>query len=84
MYKALEPPEWMKTPILFIQQINQTLRSLCEKKAYINYPTIINNVAEKGNSSYHFKLEDFAQIDNQIAAAQQSIGTSTDTAQLNF
>ena len=69
----------------FVYTTNQPdLAEPLREKAYINYPTIINNVAEKGNSSYHFKLEDFAQIDNQIAAAQQSIGTSTDTAQLKL
>ena len=66
----------------FVYTTNQPDLAELARKAYINYPTIINNVAEKGNSSYHFKLEDFAQMDNQIAAAQQSIGASTDTAQL--
>lgn len=66
----------------FVYTTNQLDLAELARKAYINYPTIINGVAEKGNSSYHFRLEDFAQMDNQIAAAQQSIGTSTDTAQL--
>ena len=66
----------------FVYTTNQPDLAELARKAYINYPTIINGVAEKGNSSYHFRLEDFAQMDNQIAAAQQSIGTSTDTAQL--
>lgn len=66
----------------FVYTTNQPDLAELARKAYTNYPTIINGVAEKGNSSYHFRLEDFAQMDNQIAAAQQSIGTSTDTAQL--
>lgn len=52
------------------------------RKAYIEYPTIINDVDEKGSNNYHFTLEDYAEMDNQISDAQESIGTSTDTAQL--
>lgn len=51
-------------------------------KAYLEYPTIINDVKELETSGYHFTLEDFANMDNKIADAQESIGTSTDTAQL--
>ena len=52
------------------------------RKAYTEYPTIINGVDENGANNYHFSLEDYAEMDNQISDAQESIGTSTDTAQL--
>ena len=52
------------------------------KKAYIEYPTIINAVDDSGTSNYHFALEEYAKMDNQIADAQAAIGTSTDIAQL--
>lgn len=52
------------------------------RKAYMEYPTIINEVGEKDANGYHFKLEDYAEMDSKIADAQISIGTSTDTAQL--
>lgn len=52
------------------------------RRAYTEYPTIVNDVDENGANNYHFTLEDYAKMDNQIADAQESIGTSTDTAQL--
>ncbi len=66
----------------FVYTTNQPDLAELARIAYVNYPTIINGVEEKGSSSYHFVLEDFAQMDNKIASAQESIGTSTDTAQL--
>ena len=50
--------------------------------AYTKYPTKINKVDEIGTSNYHFTLEDYAKMDNQIADTQMAIGTSTDIAQL--
>ena len=52
------------------------------RKAYVEYPTIINGVDEDGTNSYHFTLEDYAEMDNKIADTQEAIGTSTDTAQI--
>lgn len=52
------------------------------RKAYTEYPTIINGVDENGANNYHFTLEEYAEMDNQISDAQESLGTSTDTAQL--
>lgn len=52
------------------------------RKSYCEYPTIINGISEKGASDYRFNMEDYARMDSQIADAQESIGTSTDTAQL--
>jgi len=66
----------------FVYTTNQPDLAELARVAYVNYPTIINGVEEKGSSLYHFVLEDFAQMDNKIASAQESIGTSTDTAQL--
>lgn len=52
------------------------------RKSYIEYPTIINEIRESEENNYHFTPEDYARMDNSIADAQQSIGISTDIAQL--
>ena len=52
------------------------------RKAYMEYPTIINEVAELNSSGYRLQPEDYAKMDNKIADAQVAIGTSTDIAQL--
>lgn len=61
---------------------NQKELAELARKAYLEYPTIINEVEEVESSGYHFKLDDFAKMDTMISDAQISIGTSTDTAQL--
>ena len=66
----------------FVYVTNQKDLADLARKAYTEYPTIINAVDENGANNYHFTLEDYAEMDNQIADAQESIGTSTDTAQL--
>lgn len=66
----------------FVYATNQTEMAELAKIAYINYPTIINNIAESGNNLYHMTQEDFAKMDNAIASTQADIGISTDTAQL--
>ncbi|MDE5910236.1 MAG: hypothetical protein K2H52_16085 [Lachnospiraceae bacterium] len=66
----------------FVYVTNQKDLADLARKAYVEYSTIINNVDENGANNYHFTLEDYAEMDNQIADAQESIGTSTDTAQL--
>ena len=66
----------------FVYVTNQKDLADLARKSYIEYPTIINDVDENGSNSYHFTLEDYAKMDNQISDAQESIGTSTDTAQL--
>ena len=66
----------------FVYVTNQEELADLAKKAYVEYPTIINKVDEVGSSNYHFTLRDYARMDNQISDAQTSIGTSTDTAQL--
>ena len=66
----------------FVYVTNQKDLADLARKAYVEYPTIINKVDEVGTSNYHFTLEDYARMDNQISDTQSSIGTSTDTAQL--
>lgn len=66
----------------FVYVTNQHDLADLARKAYTEYPTIINDVGENGANNYHFTLEDYAEMDSQIADAQESIGTSTDTAQL--
>lgn len=66
----------------FVYVTNQADLANLAGKAYSEYPTIINKIGELGTSNYHFTLEDYAKMDNTISDAQESIGTSTDTAQL--
>ena len=66
----------------FIYATNQKELVDLARTAYTDYPTIINEIQEVGESEYHFTLEDYAKMDNKIADAQIAIGTSTDTAQL--
>ena len=66
----------------FVYATNQPEMAELARTAYIEYPTIINEVEEKGDSEYRFCLEDYAKMDNAIAAAQTSIGVSTDLAQM--
>lgn len=51
------------------------------KECYINYPTIVNNIP-KDKNIYDYDMKDFAKIDNKLAAAQRSIGESSNLAQL--
>lgn len=66
----------------FVYATNQKELVDLARMAYTDYPTIINEIKEVGESKYHFTLEDYAKMDNKIADAQIAIGTSTDTAQL--
>lgn len=66
----------------FVYVTNQPDLAELAKKAYTDYPTIINKVDEIGTSDYHFTSEDYAKMDNKIADTQMAIGTSTDIAQL--
>lgn len=51
------------------------------KKCYAEYPTIVNNIPKEKNS-YDLSLENFAKIDNNLAAAQLAIGESSNLAQI--
>lgn len=66
----------------FVYATNQEDLVNLAKIAYTDYPTIINEIKEIGESEYHFTLSDYAKMDNKISNAQIAIGTSTDTAQL--
>lgn len=66
----------------FVYATNQSEMAELARTAYINYPTIINNIAESGSHLYHMTQADYAKMDNAMAATQADIGVSTDTAQL--
>lgn len=51
------------------------------KHCYENYPTIVNNIPKEKNS-YSLSLENYARIDNNLAAAQLAIGESSNLAQV--
>ena len=51
------------------------------KYCVAHYPTIVNNIPKEKNT-YSNSLEDFARIDNKLAASQMSIGTSSNLAQI--
>lgn len=46
-----------------------------------HYPTIVNNIPKEQNT-YTSSLEDFAKVDNKLAASQLSIGSSSNLAQI--
>ena len=52
----------------------------CAKRAYLNYPTIVNNIP-KDKNKYNNTLENYALIDNSLSHAQSAIGLSSNLAQ---
>ena len=52
----------------------------CAERAYMNYPTIVNNIP-KDKNKYNDSLENYARIDNTLAHAQGAIGLSSNLAQ---
>ena len=48
---------------------------------YREYPTIVNNIPKEKNS-YNYSLLNYANIDNNLAAAQLAIGESSNLAQV--
>lgn len=50
--------------------------------AYLNYPTIINDIPLKGSSIYKKDMKSYADMDNNISAAQYAIGYASNIAQL--
>lgn len=50
---------------------------------YLNYFTIVNNIPKEKNH-YDYSLENYAAIDNNLAAAQRAIGESSNLAQLDL
>jgi len=51
------------------------------KHCYLNCPTIVNNIPKEKNN-YSLSLENYAIVDNNLAAAQLAIGESSNLAQL--
>jgi hypothetical protein len=53
------------------------------KYCYANYPTIVNMIPKEKNH-YDNTMDNFADIDNKLAAAQLAIGESSNLAQLSL
>ena len=51
------------------------------KYAYNNYPTVVNNIP-KDKNHYNNTPEDFALVDNKLAASQNAIGASSNLCQI--
>lgn len=51
------------------------------KKAYLEYPSMINNISAH-KSSYKKNMLDYALMDNKIASSQYDIGIASDLAQI--
>ena len=60
---------------------NQTDIVGLARRAYLEYPTIINAINPRAKS-YTKSMEDFARMDASIAAGQQDVGESSNIAQL--
>ncbi|WP_243126504.1 hypothetical protein [Clostridium sp. HBUAS56010] len=52
------------------------------KKAYLYYPTIVNDIKTIGTSEYDKSMESYAIMDSNISKAQYSIGYASNIAQL--
>ncbi len=52
------------------------------ENAYINFPTIINDIELKGNSKYKKDMQSYAKMDSKIASSQYAIGMASNIAQL--
>lgn len=52
------------------------------EKAYLNYPTIINDIGLKGSSEYNKDLKSYARMDSKISSSQYAIGEASNIAQL--
>lgn len=52
------------------------------RKAYNEYPTIINGIEQLGTSEYTKSMASYAKMDSDISAAQYAIGYSSNLAQL--
>ena len=52
------------------------------RKAYIEYPTIINEIPLAGTSEYRMTMDSFSEMDTKISDNQIGIGQSSDVAQL--
>ena len=61
---------------------NQTDIVNLAKKAYMEYPTIVNEIPLTGASAYNKDMESYADMDNKIASGQDDVGSSSNIAQL--
>ena len=61
---------------------NQTDIVSLAKKAYMEYPTIVNEIPLKGTSVYRKDMESYALMDSRIASGQDDVGSSSNIAQL--
>lgn len=52
------------------------------REAYLNYPTIINDIKTIGTSEYNKNMKSYSKMDSDISAAQYAIGASSNMAQL--
>lgn len=52
------------------------------RKAYREYPTIINGIGVLKNSEYKKSMSDYAKMDNNISSSQYAIGRASNIAQL--
>lgn len=52
------------------------------EEAYLNYPTIINDIGLKGNSEYKKDMKSYAKMDGKISSSQYAIGEASNIAQL--
>ena len=55
----------------------------CAKYCCAHYPTIVNNIPKESNH-YTNTLENFAEVDNKLAAAQKAIGGSSNLCQIGL
>lgn len=52
------------------------------KRAYSDYPTIINDIGLTGKSAYGKDMKSYAKMDSSISSAQYAIGNASNVAQL--
>lgn len=65
-----------------IYATNQTEIVTLARKAYMEYPTILNDIELKGKSEYSKDMKSYAKMDNSISSSQYAIGNSSNIAQL--
>ncbi len=52
------------------------------ENAYMNYPTIINDIGLTGSSEYKKDMKSYAEMDSKISSSQYAIGEASNVAQL--
>lgn len=66
----------------FLYVTNEKMVADLAKRAYVNFPTIVNSINETGEKRYRYNRISIAEIDNQISGGQNDIGESSNLAQL--